>query len=234
MKIRFFFILFLFLSVNIFSQEIVLEKDLSKSIYNKKTGMNHKYFGSFFFDVSAIPYQKSGTLDIIPFKSHSFQIGYRWNHRVYGIYSAGFSGSYLYEVLSMEQKMVNTFPSDALHEKEKLQKHNVALDIYNRFTFKKEYNNLGYYIDLGVYASAAPANRHKMIDKNTDPAVSGDTRVTILRNVKFIEPFNTGLFLRAGHNTFYGLIRYRIGSWIKDPYSNIQPPAWSVGAGVNL
>jgi hypothetical protein len=216
------------------SQEIVLEKNLSKSVLFQKSGIDHNHFGYLVSNYSLFLFKVNNDLPVIPAKSHTFSAGYRWNHRVYRIFSMGFTGAYLYEVFALKQETGKTFPNTILHQKEKVQKHSMATEIYSRVTLKKEYNQLGVYLDIGAYESLSLATRHKMHDKNNDPAYLGSTRDLTLKKLNYIEPFNYGVLFRLGHNRFSLFTGVRLSRWLKKSYEFAQPPKISLGLDLSL
>jgi hypothetical protein len=216
------------------SQEIVLEKNLSKSVLFQKSGINHNHFGYVVSNYSLYLLKKNDDLHVIPAKSHTFSAGYRWNHRVYRIFSMGFTGSYLYEVFALKQETGKIFPNSILHQREKVQKHSMATEIYSRVTLKKEYDQLGVYLDIGAYGSLSLATRHKMHDKNNDPAYLGSTRDVTLKKLDYIEPFNYGVLFRLGRNRFSFFTGIRMSRWLKNSYDFAQPPKTSLGLDISL
>jgi hypothetical protein len=227
-------IIFLWLPFWAQAQDVLLEKDLSKSVYYKKSGINHTYFGYIIVDASFYFFKKDSRLPVLPVRSHSFSAGYRWNRRIYGIYSAGLTASYLYDVFAIAQKQGKKFPTTLEHDKEKLQKHNLALEYYNRFTLKKEYSQLGVYLDAGLYGTLVVASRYKVQDENDDTLFYGDTKMVIIKKVRYIEPFNYGIIARLGYNRYALTTRYRLSNWIKKSYNFPQLPKMSIGLEVSL
>ena len=104
------FFLFLFVFYYAGAQEVLLEKDVTKSNSNHKSGILHKHFyyvnadySFYFIGNKDFPY--------IPFKSHTFSAGLRYQQRIKGNVMAGIGGSYFYTSLHIDQNKVKSFLS---------------------------------------------------------------------------------------------------------------------------
>lgn len=230
-----FLLFFLFhLMIGLEAQEIMLDKDSQKSVITKKAGINHKSFGYLFVNYQVYAYKSSSNLDIETIKSHNFSIGYRRIYRITDFYSLAGGLSFLNDSYTIHQGGNKTFPTSQIHESERVLTYNFSGEIYNRFILKKEYDQLGLFLDIGAYGSVSLGSRHKMFDSSTNSGFFGKTQELKVKGLKYIEPVTYGLSIRFGYNRFTFVLRHRLSNWLKSSYGFPQPPKTSLGLELNL
>jgi hypothetical protein len=229
---RFYLIVILLFAINfVRSQEVLLEKDVTKSRSNNKSGILHKHFYYFSGDYSFY-FIGNNNFPYIPFKSHAFSAGLRYQHRIKGNIMAGVGGSYHYNSYHIDQNKDKSFISPEKFDSEKIQLQKLYIDLYSRFILKKVYNELGGYFDAGFFGNLLMSSRHIMINSE-DSVYQGKTTEIKIKGLKFIEPFNYGIYARLGYNHFALVGRYILNRPFKD-YTPYQPPVFTIGIEVNI
>lgn len=223
--------LFCLIYFNTLAQEILLEKDVSKRNANNKSGILHKHFYYFTADYSFF-FIGNKDFPCIPFKSHAFTLGLKYQHRITGNFMAGFTGSYYYNSYHIDQTENKNFPTAEIFDKEKIQLHKVYFDLYSRVLLKKIYNHLGVYIDAGLYFTYLLNSRHIIIASDT--VYNGAKSILKIKGLKYIEPYNYGITCRIGYKYLAMAGRYSLHNQIKNDYYSKQLPAFTLGLEINI
>ncbi len=216
------------------SQEVMLEKDTRQSAISKKTGVNRKHYGYLFGNYTVYTYKSTSNLNIETFKSRNFSVGYRRVCRVTDIYSLVGGALFLNDSYTINQLVGKTFPTTTLHKYERVLTNNFSADFYNRVIIKKEYNQMGLFVDFGAFGSLAVCSKHKMYDESTNINFFGNTQMLAVRGLKYIEPFTYGVVLRVGYNHFAFVLRQRLSNWLKPSFGFAQPPKTSIGLELSV
>ncbi|MBN2612059.1 MAG: hypothetical protein JXB00_10930 [Bacteroidales bacterium] len=235
------FSLFMIMAINLslYSQKILLEKDVTKAYKNIK-GQNTKSFGHLFVNYGLIIDPSDGSdIEIKMPNSRLGAFGYRHKFKVSGFYSFGFELGMRFSHYQIKQTEDKVFPNPVIHDKEKIKIYSGSLGLYNRFNFGKRGNSIGKYIDLGGYASYNFNRVHYTTDDVSDEVAPGadvyaKKRVVKNSGLEYIEPFDLGLFGRAGINNFAVIVNYRLTDLFKSSYNWSELPALSIGIELGL
>ncbi|MFO7658447.1 MAG: outer membrane beta-barrel protein [Bacteroidales bacterium] len=238
---KYLFSLFLVWSIHLslFSQKILLEKDISHAYKNLK-GPNTKSFGQVYFGYGLIidPSQGSATEIKMP-NSWLGTIGYRHKYKVSGFYSFGFEAGMRLSQYHIKQTDAKVFPNAINHDKEKIRLCSGSIGLYNRFNFGRRGNIIGKFIDLGGYAAYNYNTVHYTKDDISGDATPGadvyaKKRVTKNSGLDYIEPFDFGLYGRAGINKFAIRANFRLTDLFKAGYHWAELPALTIGVELSI
>jgi len=237
MRFRILFISLL-LSVPLYGQKILMDKDVSKA-YQNIQGPNTKSFKQLYIGYGMI-IDNSPELQISNIKSGCFSTGFRHKFKLLSFYSFGYEIGYNalhFNIKQTEDKMI---PNNALHDKEKLRFHNGNFLLFNRLNIGKRGNVIGKFIDFGGYVNYVFSASHYTKDKiqenqsSTEPDVHAEVRVVKNTRLDYIRPFGYGLFGRAGINWIAAKVTWRMSDLFRQEYNWQELPRVSLGFELTL
>lgn len=231
-KIIILLIIAAFSATDLYSQTILLEKDLNESVYVKKKGPNKKRFFHLYYDYSFYT-PEAGTSLYNKELSYRNYIGGRNNFRITNNYVMGLGLEFGWETFRIEQTSQKTFPSAEKHKKEFLSTTNIGLEYFNRLLISQRENSLGVWIDAGIYGNLNLSSRHVIKDK-ADPSEQVRYHKIINKGLEYVNPFEYGLKGRLGYKRYALTGTYRISDWMKESNSELEPPRLSVGLELGL
>ncbi len=232
--------LLLFIPASLYSQKILLDKDISKA-YKKIQGPNTKSFGQVYlgtgFIFSGLPDQE---ISIKTSGSRYFSFGYRQKFKVFNFYAMGFEIEYFASQFSLKQSIGKLIPNSEIHDKEKIKLHNAAITYYNRFNIGKRGNVIGKFIDIGGFLNYAFNVVHYTKDNiaasedlfNTD----AHAKVVVTKNSRldYIQPIQYGVYCRVGIDWFALKLTYRFSDIFKDKYNWNELPRLYAGFEISF
>jgi len=227
---------FFCLMFNGFSQEVIIDEDVSER-YSSNKGPNERHYGHFYLGIGAIPDFDEETGSKINFwRSGNIVFGYRYKLKLLSFYAWGFDASYSQHNYFMGDDSDNPYnPLNPLtlttdEKKYVITNNDFSLEFYQRINFGKRGNSLGYYLDLGVSGQwnfmVKELVKQELDSNQAYYKKSRDVR----RNPRYNEPFGYSAVGRIGIERWviYGV--YRISDYFNDDYVIPELPRLSVGA----
>lgn len=229
MKNTFIISILLLFSLNLISQDVLLEENV-KDKKEVKKGPNKKYFTHMYYGMDFyLPPNEVGS-EIIYGRSWDMNFGWRAKLKVAKFYSLGYTFDYSYTHLRMKQNEDKITPDDIEYNKQSLRTHQAKLGLYNRFNFdKRRGNRIGNFLDLGVYGGYIFSTRHKNEIKEDH-----STYLEVHRKLDYIERLNYGAFANLGFNSYVITFKYRLSDFFKEDtdYPEISP--FTLGLQIGL
>lgn len=227
---KLFTILFLLLSLSVFSQEILLQQDVKADSIRPTRGPNLRNFTQgyigFGFPVytnEALNYTKPGT-------SIDFNFGLRYKRRITNYLAAGLDLGITTAAYKIKQKSPKTVPDTVVNDKEKIQISSLVGSGYMRINVGRRGNYIGNYLDLGAYAGWNFQKKHKTTNENE----AGEKIRETTTKLKYVENFSYGLLARIGISRYALTASYRLSDIFKTSYAIPELPRLMVGVEVGL
>jgi len=215
----------------IHSQQVILEENVLKDTVKRNFGQNLKHFAHVYLGYSVVIGQtNSKDGEIIPGLSNNFDIGLRYKYKISNFYSIGSEFSYNINSYSIKQENGKRFPDEQIHKNETLKNYALSLGIYNRFNFGKRGNYIGKFIDLGINGDWCYSIRHLY----KDDLGSNIKSRTVIKGLRFCEPFYYGLYGNIGFNRIVFTFRYRMSNIFKSKYNFPEMPPLTIGLQAGL
>lgn len=213
------------------AQSVLLERDLSESVYVKKKGPNKNRFMHLYYDFAS--YYTLGQNDVMFDDGSSFRsyVGARNYYRLATSYIMGFALEFGWENFNVKKDAI--LFSDEDHDKEKLGTTNLGIEYFNRMLITQRESTLGYWVDAGVYFNYNLASRYV----TRDELPSGDafgTHKEIYKGVELLNKWEYGLKARIGYKRYALVSTYRLSSWFSDAPSLVEPQKFSIGFELGL
>lgn len=230
-----FFIVFVFLGFQAFSQEVVIEKDVDEQ-YTGNKGPNLRHYGQFYIGGGMIAdYDEETGTEIKFWRSSNFVFGYRYKLKLLSFYALGLDLNFNQHQYFMEGDAEN--PYDALNpltfdsdEKKLILTNNaLALEVYQRINIGRRGNSLGKYLDLGVSGQWNHTVKETIKKEFTDEQNFYGKSLEVRRQLDYIEAFQYDLTARIGINQFVLYGKYRMTDFFNDKFVMPELPRLSLG-----
>ncbi|MEW6470252.1 MAG: hypothetical protein AB1458_15155 [Bacteroidota bacterium] len=211
-------ILLLLLCLYAPAQIILLHEDVKSDSVVSRFGPNRTHYIQSFYGSGFIlgPSDSAGA-EIKPWKSWYLNYGLRYKLKLGGYYALGLDVYYQFVSYRIKQSPEKVLPDTILHEKEKLNLHNISGAFFNRINFSKRGDIIGNYFDFGVYGDYVAASTHVYRDQNA--AGSASDKTTIKKHgLAYISRHNYGVFARIGWNNFAFWGQYRLSNMFDKSY----------------
>jgi hypothetical protein len=231
-RIILFIIIVVFAATNVYSQSVLLEKDLNESVYVRQKGPNKKRFFHLYYDYTFYAPEKGTSIYNKELALRNY-IGARNNFRIASNYVMGLNLEFGWETFRIEQTSQKTFPSAGVHKKEFLSTTNLGLEYFNRLLITQKEGSLGIWVDAGIYGNLTLGSRHVIKDK-ADPSEDVRYRKIINKGLKYVEPLEYGVKGRLGYKRYAVAGTYRLSDWLKDSNAGVEPPRFSLGFELGL
>lgn len=233
-------LLVLLVSFPLFSQKILLDKDINQA-YKKVQGPNTKFFGQLFTGTGLIIAGAEGNdVQINIWRSMYYSFGYRQKYKIFSLYSIGFETEYFARQFNIRQTDNKVVPNSEIHDKEKLKIHSAGFSVYNRINFGKRGNVIGKFIDIGGFLNYNFSTVHFTKDKisgSDDPSennVNARVRIVKYSQLDYFQPFEYGVYGRAGINWFAVKAGYRFTDLFREKYTWNELPRFYAGIEVSF
>lgn len=231
------FIYILFVSLNSFSQNVLLEEEPTKDTIIPKKGPNLKKFSLFYVGYEFVADDFSeNTAKVRNGASNVVVLGFRHKRKINNFWSVGYDISMMSSTYSIKQSATKTFPSVGIHKKERIAVGGLGLQLFTRFNFDRRGNKLGKYLDIGGYANWDFSNNHFTKDKTVAADSSNAAVINVTeQNLKYFEKYEYGVKARLGSNHIAICATYRISDLIKPDFSYYpELPKLSVGLEIGF
>jgi hypothetical protein len=209
-----------FLNVN--AQDVLLERDLSESVYLKKKGPNKDKFMHLYFDFasySSLNDDNSAYEDWGSFRSY---VGLRKYYRLANSYIMGLSIEYGWERFKVEQDF---------NDLEVFGTSNIGMEYFNRLLITQRESSLGYWIDAAVYTNFNLNSRHMTKYKDYPDHVRSIKQ--IVKGLDMLNKWEYGLKARFGFKRYALVGTYRLSDWMNSS-SYGEPQRFSIGVELGI
>lgn len=234
-------LLFIFMIIGASAQKVLLEENVKEDITKILKGPNLKHFHHAFIDFELIAGQSEDEgADIIPFRSKTLTFGYRYKYKVLRFYSVGFSINLENMIFALKQDSLSKLvPNSTVHDKENLVFNNIGAEIYNRVNFGKRGNQVGTFLDIGVYGNWSFTAKHYTVDDldATNSSKAGLVEITN-KELNYVETVHYGIRWRFGINRFMVSASYRLSNLFNEKYHDelveVELPKLTIGLQLGL
>lgn len=216
-----------------YTQELLINEDVIVDSTDRKYGQNGTLFYYSFikygFVVGANDQDKNS---LLYGKSGLFSFGGRLKRKMSAHSDILLSVAYQNTFFHFKQDTLKSFPSIGIHEKEKMNIHDLLLELNYRLNFGKRGNVIRNYIDIGIFGAFTTSATHTYLEKNAQ----ANAKYTEIKNYKlsYIYPLNYGLIARVGHKNISVYGSYRWNSYFKDAYAIPELSKYSIGIELGL
>lgn len=230
-------LIFSIVAINVNAQNILLSESPAEDTIIPVKGPNLKRFHYIY--VGYETFADNFTSDSASIKyglSSRLFFGYKFKRKITNYFAVGYDISMLTSIFSLKQNSKKIFPSNIVHEKERMEIGGIGLHLFTRFNFDRRGNKIGKYIDIGAYANWDYATSHFTKDKvvAADSINAKTIRVTESR-LSYIENYEYGIRISLGSNHVEISATYRVSDLIKSKYVNYpELPRLSIGISLAL
>jgi hypothetical protein len=217
-------------SCSIYSQKILLKKNVEKDSVIPKWGPNRNHYVSLVIGIAGIAGKSDKRARIEYGKSSEFTFGIIYKRKINNHYAAGFRLTYEADNYRLKP---NSFFSDSgsiKHDKEKQIFNSISMSLYNRINFDKRRGNYpGHYLDLGIYGSWFYSVKYYTKDK-----INGKVIKTTVSHMDYPEKTGYGVNAQLGFNRIIFYTKYRISDLFnKKDYPELPRITAGVLLGLN-
>ncbi len=225
MKKILFSVFFICLLSSLYSQDVLIDKDVQKQ-YRGKTGPNMRHYGHIYTGYALVTDfdEQTGT-SIVWWRSGQYIFGYRYKLKLLSFYAIGLDLSYKRTSYFFEGVSENPFdPANPLttnveRDRHRLINNGFGIEFYHRINFGKRGNTLGKYLDTGIRAQWNVADTENILIKDDDPDLPSQRKRIKNRGLTYIMPFSYGLTARFGFNKIIIHANYRLSDYFKEEIS---------------
>lgn len=231
----FLFLLLTLIFADLHSQEIIIEKDLKKSPYAKEeNGPNLKHFRHLYLDLEFFTGTGQTGTRINYGSSYITGAGFRYKLKLTELYSIGYDLGYSRFNYNIRQESSKLFPNIIIHDKEKIVIHNLNLELYNRINLKKRGNQIGTYIDVGIYGAWVVGGRNITVDAIDNSTYHSEKQRSIYKNLSYLNNFQAGLRTRFGINRYSLVANWRLTPLLDDTDFVTSTELSTLSAGIQI
>ena len=221
-------ILFATATAGLFSQDVLIDKDVEDQ-YKGKTGPNMRHYGHFYVAYGLVTdFDEEPGTAIEWWRSGQYILGYRYKLKLLPFYALGLDLSYKRTQYYFEGIDVNTFnvenplTTNLERDRHRLINNGLGLEFYHRINIGRRGNTLGKYLDTGIRAQWNVSDMESILIKREDEDIPAQ-RVRIKnRGLTYIEPFSYSLTARVGLNKIMIHANYRFSDYFKNEISELN------------
>lgn len=224
-------ILFTVSSIIVFSQEIVLDKNVDGQ-YHVTYGPNLRHFVQSYTGFGfIIPYSEEAGAGIVGGRSVEFITGTRYKLKILPFYSIGVDLSYRYMRYGISDEGIvyddaNPLTTASTVDKFLIGISSLGFEAFNRINVGRRGNILGNYIDIGLRWQWNYAGREKI--KDTPDNVEGKIK-TVRKGTGYIREFSKTAAFRVGYNKFILFGDYNLSGLFEPDWDLPELPPLSLG-----
>jgi hypothetical protein len=207
----------LFLSLNGYSQEIIMEQDVNQDTSISTYGKNKsRYFGS---NIGiGLPIENAnGTKSLNRGASYTFHYGVYYKLKANNFYSLSGQLAYQRSVSSFEVNSPDVYYNELIL-------NNGSVALLNRFNIGKRGNFIGYYLALGGSVDYTIRNKIRSKTDAIDPASDFRFYKVEQFDLKFVNKINYSAEVQIGINKLVLFGKYRLSDAIKSSSGFGLPP----------
>lgn len=221
-------VLIIIASAGLYSQDILLDKDVEDQ-YKGKSGPNMRHYGHFYVAFGTITDfdEKQGTA-IEWWRSGQYMIGYRYKLKLLSFYAVGLDFSYKRNQYYFEGISENPFDienpltTNMERDRHRLINNGIGLELYHRINVGRRGNTLGKYLDTGIRAQWNVADVENILIKKEDDDIPAQRIRIKNKGLTYVMPYSYGLTARLGFNKFLVHANYRLSDYFKDEISEVN------------
>lgn len=225
MKVFFTIILISLLSVNAFSQEILLKQNVKADSVRPTRGPNLKNYLHGYLGAGFPLYTNEGYSYTKPILSSSFDFGIRYKRKITNFLAVGADLGIIASSYKIKQEEGKKVPDIILNKKEKFQINMLVGSAFIRTNVGRRGNYIGNYLDLGGFGGWNMIKKHVTVNQNL-----AEERVKVVKTrLKYIDDFSYGLSARLGSNRYAITASYRLSDIFKTSSSMAELPHLNLG-----
>lgn len=199
------------------SQDVLLEEVVFADSADPSFGPNYKNYSHFYIGFGIVAGKSITGSQIKYGYSTEKSLGLRFKRKLNNVFSLGFNISYSHTQFHLSQDSTKTLPNNLLHDKERINFHNLYLGIYQRINWGKRGNYVGNFIDFGGRLYWPFAINH--VTKDQLPANhlnNGRMAKVKTSNLAYANPYNYCAVIRIGLNRYVFSASYRLSPLFKN------------------
>lgn len=226
-----------FISINVTAQNVLLSENPANDTIIPKKGPNLKKFYFVYIGYEAFADNFSNnSANLRNGASGRTMFGFKFKRRITNFWALGYDINMSSSTFSIKQNSQKTFPSVAIHKKERLMVGGLGVQIFTRFNFDRRGNKIGKYLDIGGYANWDYITSHFTKDFTTPADSSNAHTIKITESqLNYFENYEYGVKASLGSNHFSISATYRISDFTKSSFINYpELPRLSVGISLAL
>ncbi len=225
-----FSIILVLLSIEVFSQDILLQQNVKADSIRPTYGPNLKNYMHGFVGLGFPFYTNEGLNYTKPGASINFDFGVRYKRKVTNFLAMGIDLGLNTASYKIKQNDSKTVPDNVINDKEKIQVNSIVSAAWLRINIGRRGNFIGNYLDLGAYGGWNFQKKHKTTNTNND----GEKIKVSTSKLKYIESFSDGIMARIGTSQYSLTANYRLSDLFKSSYAMPELPRLIIGVEVGL
>ncbi len=221
------------LSTVSFGQKTLLSENINEAYQKEKFGPNRLHHFSILVNYNKPFYiNTDNDLKTKQWGSHSVSTGIAYKLRICNHYAIGLRALLDFGVTKFETHSEFPFYTEELDgiEMKRMNTTDGILEFYNRINFGKRGNQIGKYLDLGVYVSSNLRNKYTSISKHEEHGVTVEN--TRKSKIQGLENYGYGLTARIGSKLLAINMKYRLSpvfSHLSNEKEINSPANFSIG-----
>ncbi len=221
------------------SQTVLVDEKPSELYKVSKWGKNRTNYMHFYMGLGSVVSQPEGrAFEITPGLSYQGKFGLRYKLRFCNFYAWGLDLSISGNRNLIKQNTKNFFPDTLIHKKEVFSFQTLGLEYFNRFNFGKRGNQVGKFLDLGVWGNWLYVPKQVFWDEHSNLINGASKSKTELWDLNYTTDFHWGVSARLGINRWVLYGTYRMSDIFNSKFHNssisVEPSRLIVGLEVGF
>jgi len=225
-----FLILLFAISINTYSQEVLLEQNVKADTIRPTKGPNLKNFVYGYIGIGFPVATEQTAKYTIPVTSLSSLYGVRYKRKLTNTLAIGLDLGLNLTAYKLKQNQGKEIPDTVINTKEKFQINSTRGSAFVRLNVGRRGNYIGNFLDLGGYGDWNMVKKHKTTNQND----LGERVKVITSRLPYVENLSYGLLARIGSNRYSITASYRLSDLFKSSYSMPELPRLIVGFEIGL
>jgi len=149
------------------------------------------------------------TLIVEDVDNYSFEYfyGVKYKLKIFNWFSNGIAVNYNIQSINFKEQLTTGYPANM---KDKITLHNFGAEYFWRFSFGKNGNSIGTYVDLGVWGKYMVGNKYSLKFADSNPLYSSRAQKEVYKGIDLFNPYSYGASLRIGSKQFAFVANYTI------------------------
>lgn len=225
-----FLILLFAISINAYSQEVLLEQNVKADTIRPTKGPNLKNFVHGYIGIGFPVATELAAKYTIPVSSLSSYYGVRYKRKFTNTLAIGLDLGLNLTAYKLKQNQGKEIPDTVMNMKEKFQINSTRGSAFVRLNVGRRGNYIGNFLDLGGYGDWNMVKKHKTTNEND----LGERVKVITSRLKYVQNFSYGFLARIGSNRYALTASYRLSDLFKSSHSMPELPKLIVGFEIGL
>ena len=223
-------IFFSILGASAISQNVLFSDDAENAYEISRKGRNRASFGHLYTGYRVAPAYFSSEENQV--WNGEYFVGRRAKYALTRHYAMGWELEYLHTAVSWDMQVLMGSAEKSVSEKHRYISHALLASYYNRITFGKVGDNIGKFLDIGVYG-AWNFSKKSVISGETD---EGQSYETTKKSPGYDDDFFYGVKARLGIHRIAVTADYRLVTpdFTSAPSVDIYMPEFTVGLEFSL